>query len=85
MAGVRLKLSDLYRELEASKDPSSVLDVFLGGLPAAKEAALASISGMAMWQRLSRFPIWVMRETALSSKSIRRRVSFSSNAILAGR
>jgi hypothetical protein len=32
MAGVRLKFSDLYRELEASKDPSSVLDVFLGGL-----------------------------------------------------
>jgi len=37
MAGVRLKFSDLYRELKASKDPSSVLDVFLGGLPAAKK------------------------------------------------
>ena len=37
MAGVRLKFSDLYRELEASKDPSSVLEVFLGGLPAAKK------------------------------------------------
>ena len=37
MAGVRLKFSDLYRELEVSKDPSSVLDVFLGGLPAAKK------------------------------------------------
>jgi len=37
MAGVRLKFSDLYRELEASKDPSSALDVFLGGLPAAKK------------------------------------------------
>jgi hypothetical protein len=37
MGGVRLKFSDLYRELEASKDPSSVLDGFLGGLPAAKK------------------------------------------------
>ena len=37
MAGVRLKFSDLYRELEVSKDPSSVPDVFLGGLPAAKK------------------------------------------------
>jgi hypothetical protein len=37
MAGVHLKFSDLYRELESSKDPSSVLDVFLGGLPAAKK------------------------------------------------
>ena len=37
MGGVRLKFSDLYRELETSKDPSSVLDVFLGGLPAAKK------------------------------------------------
>jgi hypothetical protein len=37
MAGVRLKFSDLYRELEGSKDPSSVLTVFLGGLPAAKK------------------------------------------------
>jgi hypothetical protein len=37
MAGVRLKFSDFYRELEAAKDPSSVLNVFLGGLPAAKK------------------------------------------------
>jgi len=37
MAGVRLKFSDLYRELESSRDPSSVLNVFLGGLPAAKK------------------------------------------------
>jgi hypothetical protein len=37
VAGVRLKFSDLYREREASKDPTSVLDVFLGGLPAAKK------------------------------------------------
>ncbi len=37
MAGVRLKFSDLYRDLEGSKNPSSVLDVFLGGLPAPKK------------------------------------------------
>jgi len=37
LAGIRLKFSDLYRDLEASKDPSSVLDTFLGGLPAAKK------------------------------------------------
>lgn len=37
LAGVRLKFSDLYRDLEASQDPSSVLDTFLGGLPAAKK------------------------------------------------
>jgi hypothetical protein len=37
MAGVRLKFSDLYRELEASKALSSVFDVFLTGLPAAKK------------------------------------------------
>jgi hypothetical protein len=37
LAGVRLKFSDLYRDLEASKDPSSVLDTFLGELPAAKK------------------------------------------------
>ena len=28
MAGVRLKFSDLYCDLEASKDPRSVLEVF---------------------------------------------------------
>lgn len=37
MAGIRLKFSDLYRDLEASNDPSSVLESFLGGLPAAKK------------------------------------------------
>jgi hypothetical protein len=37
MAGVGLKFSDLYRELEVLKDPSSALDVFLAGLPAAKK------------------------------------------------
>ena len=30
MAGVRLKFSELYRDLEASKDPSSVLEDFVG-------------------------------------------------------
>jgi len=37
MAGVRLKFSDLYRKLEGSKDPSSVLADFLKGLPASKK------------------------------------------------
>ena len=37
MAGVHLKFSDLYREIERSQDPSSVLDKFLGGLPAPKK------------------------------------------------
>jgi hypothetical protein len=37
MAGVGLTFSDLYRELETSKDPASVLDVFLAVLPAAKK------------------------------------------------
>ena len=34
LAGVRLKFSDLYREIETSADPSAVLESFLGGLPA---------------------------------------------------
>jgi len=37
MAGVRLKFSDFYRDLEVSKDPSSALEVFLGGLPTARK------------------------------------------------
>jgi len=37
LGGVRLKFSDLYRNLEAAKDPSIVLDTFLGGLSAAKK------------------------------------------------
>jgi hypothetical protein len=37
LAGVRLKFSDLYREIEASADPSSALATFLGGLPAPKK------------------------------------------------
>ena len=37
LAGVRLKFSDLYREIEKSTDPSSVLEVFLGGLVTSKK------------------------------------------------
>jgi len=36
MAGVHLKFSDLYREIEKSGDPTSILEAFLGGLPKAK-------------------------------------------------
>jgi hypothetical protein len=38
LAGVRLKFSDLYREIDRSKDPSSVLEVFLGGIVTSKKA-----------------------------------------------
>jgi hypothetical protein len=37
LGGVHLKFSDLYREIESSADPSSVLEAFLGGLPAPKK------------------------------------------------
>jgi hypothetical protein len=37
LAGVRLKFSDLYREIEKSADPSSVLETFLEGLPEPKK------------------------------------------------
>jgi hypothetical protein len=37
MAGVGLKFSDLYREIEGSQDPSRALEVFLSGLPTAKK------------------------------------------------
>lgn len=37
LAGVRLKFSDLYREIEKSSDPSAVLESFLGGLPKPKK------------------------------------------------
>jgi len=37
LAGVRLKFSDLYREIEKSADPSSVLESFIGSLPASKK------------------------------------------------
>ena len=36
LAGVRLKFSDLYREIEASADPVCSHNI-LGGLPAAKK------------------------------------------------
>jgi len=38
LAGVRLKFSDLYREIEGSANLSSVLESFLSGLPAPKKA-----------------------------------------------
>jgi len=37
LAGVRLKFSDLYREIEGSSDPSAALESFLGELPRPKE------------------------------------------------
>ncbi len=37
LAGVRLKFSDLYRKIEKSEDPSSVLESFIGGLPTSKK------------------------------------------------
>ena len=37
LAGVRLKFSDLYREIEVSADPSSAVETFLRGLPARKK------------------------------------------------
>jgi hypothetical protein len=38
LAGVRLKFSDLYKEIERSDDPSAVLETFLGGLPRPKKS-----------------------------------------------
>lgn len=37
LAGVRLKFSDLYREIERSADPSEALDLFWGELPSRKK------------------------------------------------
>lgn len=37
LAGVRLKFSDLYREIETSADPSLALATFMAGLPAPKK------------------------------------------------
>ena len=37
LAGVRLKFSDIYAEIESSTDPSAALESFLGGLPAPKK------------------------------------------------
>ena len=38
LAGVRLKFSDLYAEIEGSPDPSAALEALLGELPAPKKA-----------------------------------------------
>ena len=37
LAGVRLKFSDLYKEIERSEDPTPALQAFLGGLPGRKQ------------------------------------------------
>ena len=37
LAGVKLKFSDVYREIEVSSDPSAALESFLGGLPAPRK------------------------------------------------
>jgi hypothetical protein len=37
LAGVRLKFSDLYREIERSSDPHAALEAFLGELPRPKK------------------------------------------------
>jgi hypothetical protein len=37
LAGVHLKFTDLYREIESAKDPSAALEGFLSGLPATKK------------------------------------------------
>jgi len=44
LAGVRLKFSDLYREIEASADPSYALETFLSGLPARRRRTSAQFS-----------------------------------------
>ncbi len=38
LAGVRLKFTDFYREIEGSGDPSAALEAFLGELPSPKKA-----------------------------------------------
>jgi hypothetical protein len=38
LAGVRLKFSDFYREIERSPDPSSALNNFLAGLAGPKKS-----------------------------------------------
>ncbi len=38
LAGVGLKFSDLYREIERSAEPSAALEAFLGQLPSPKKA-----------------------------------------------
>lgn len=37
LAGVRLKFSDIYKEIEGSADPSAALESFLGELPVHKK------------------------------------------------
>jgi hypothetical protein len=37
LAGVRLKFTDLYAEIERSADPSAALEALLGELPAPKK------------------------------------------------
>jgi hypothetical protein len=37
LAGVRLKFSDIYRDMERSPDPSLALKSFLAGLHASKK------------------------------------------------
>jgi hypothetical protein len=37
LAGVRLKFSDLYKEIERTEDPTATLQTFLGGIPAARK------------------------------------------------
>lgn len=37
LAGVPLKFSDLYREIEGAADPSVALEEFLGEIPTAKK------------------------------------------------
>lgn len=37
LSGVHLKFSDLYKEIEESRDPSAALDAFLNELPAEKK------------------------------------------------
>ncbi len=37
LAGVRLKFTDLYREIERASDPTPALELFLGELPKSKK------------------------------------------------
>jgi hypothetical protein len=37
LAGVRLKFSEIYKEIEGSADPSAALESLLGDLPAPKK------------------------------------------------
>jgi len=48
LAGVRLKFSDLYREIEKSADPSSILESFIGGAPGVEKDALVPMRVMSI-------------------------------------